>query len=210
MTKNGRLISLSGIDGSGKSTQVAFIKKYFKEKSKSILVTEEMFGYFTVKPIIKYLRSATNSPSGGPVARNKKVLPKMWCIVAFFDIWIAYIFSIRKKLKKYDYIVADRYYTDIWANLLYYGYLPQWAFAPFIKLLPRPDIALIMKVKPLSVLSREDDFTADYYEDQAKIYSHLNDIFLHNPMTKDMTFTIDANKKPKIVFKQIKNILDEN
>jgi thymidylate kinase len=192
----GVLISLSGIDGAGKSTQVELLLKYFRSNSKKIIATEFMFGYFILNPLIRVLRSVTGSPSGGPVKRNSSNLAKLWFVPAFIDIWLGYFFRTRPLLSKYDFIIADRFYTDIWANLSYYGYQPSWAFELLIKLLPTPDIAFMLSVDPATVRKREDDFPDDYYKEQAKIYKHLAE--------KVNIHVVDANQDPKAVFNQIK------
>lgn len=195
----GYLISISGYDGVGKSTQVNLLSKYLNSKGKKVIVTEEMFGYFLLKPLIKMLRGATGSPSGGPVSKNESFSLKLWFIPAFIDIWIMHILRILPMLNKYDFIIADRYYTDIWANLLYYGYLPNWAFI-LVKLLPKPDMAIMFWVKPEIVLNREREFLPTYYKSQAKIYKRLADqVNFH---------IVDASKDPNSVFKKIKTLLD--
>src|SRR3989344_4882802 len=103
----GILISFSGIDGAGKSTQIDLLSKYFKKRGKTVFKTEEMFGYFLLKPIIKILRLSNGSPKGGPVTRNKKYLPKLWFIPAFIDIWIGYLFKFKFLSAEYDVVIAD-------------------------------------------------------------------------------------------------------
>lgn len=197
--KKGYLISFSGFDGVGKSTQINLLSKYLKSKGKKVYVTETMFGYFLLKPVIKILRPATGSLSLGPVKRNKNFLAKLWFIPAFIDIWISYIFKISPMLNKYDYVIADRFYTDIWANLLYYGYIPDSAFKVFIKLLPRPDIAIMLSVDPKLVLKRESEFPPAYYQEQAIIYQQLSH--------QINFYQVNAGQDPKIVFLKIKNLL---
>ena len=152
-----KIISFSGIDGAGKSTQVELLAKYLKSKHKKVIVTQELFGYFLLKPLIKLLRDATKSPSKGPVKKNKSGIIKVWFIFAFIDIWIGYIFRVKPMLEKYDFILADRSYVDIWANLLYYGYLPDFAFKNLIKLLPKTDTAFMLVISAEKAKQRSDD-----------------------------------------------------
>lgn len=197
----GVLVSFSGIDGAGKSTQVRLISEFLKSKGYKVRTTEEMFGYFLLKPLIKVLRSATGSPSGGPVKRNSNTLAKLWFIPAYIDIWLSYIFRIRPMVSNFDYVIADRFYTDIWANLLYYGYLPQWGFNFFINLLPQPNKAFVFLVDPATVIKREKDFPVTYYQEQSQIYKILT--------KKVECFVIDANKPPVFVSASIERILNE-
>lgn len=194
MIKKGKIISLSGIDGAGKSTQVKLLSQYLKKNKIKFIATERMFTYYLLKPVVKLLRKSTGSPSGGPVKRNKNILPKFWFILAFFDIWIGYIFDIIPLIYKYDVVVADRFYVDIWANLLYYGYLPKWGFG-LVKFLPRADTQFLFEVRPGTVRKREDDFPLSYYEEQSKIYKELSGLANF--------YILDANSSPKKVSSDI-------
>lgn len=196
--QRGLLISLTGFDGAGKSTQARLLGDYFKNKGLRVWATEEMFSYFVLRPLIGSLRTATGSPVLGPVKRNKNPFLKLWLIPAFIDIWLGYIFKILPMLLRYDFVIADRFYTDIWANLAYYGYLPNWAFKVFLKFLPKADKAFILSVNPNIVQEREREFPPDYYEEQATIYKKL-------PMYVNF-YIIDASKGPKTVFAEIKKL----
>lgn len=194
-SKRGFLISLTGFDGVGKSTQVGLLQKYLKKRRKTVKTTEAMFSYFLLKPVVKVLRDATGSLPGGPVKRNRSLSPKLWFILAFIDIWIGFLFKILPLKRKYDFIIADRFYTDIWANLAYYGYLPNWAFSRFVRLLPKSDMAFILVAKPEVVLKREREFHPSYYKEQEKIYLQL---------AKEIDFNfVDAGQDPKSVSEEI-------
>jgi thymidylate kinase len=196
--KENTLISFSGIDGAGKTTQIKLLSEFLNKNNKKVLVTEKMFGYFLLKPLISSLRSVTKSPSLGPVTRNKNPLLKLWFIPAFFDIWVSYLINIKPKLKDYDYIIADRFYTDIWANLLYYGYLPKWAFI-LIKFLPKTDYAIVLYANPNNILKREREFESSYYFEQEKIYKLIPKYI--------NVYSVDANGLPGKVSESIKSHL---
>lgn len=195
----GVLISFSGIDGAGKSTQIKLLAAYLKARGKRVYSTEEMFGYFLLAPLVRLGRAISGSPSTGPVKRNKSFLGQLWFMPAFFDIWLGYNFKVRPRLAKYDFVLADRFYTDLWANLLYYGYLPIWAFG-LIKLLPKADRVLLLSLKPEIGRARADEFPLGYFYEQARIYRELAD---HIDFS-----TIDANRSAKEVFEEVKEILN--
>lgn len=197
----GSLISFSGFDGTGKTTQVKLLSGYLRKGGKRVKTTEEMFGYFLLKPIVGVLRKTTGSPMDGPVKRNKSLLLKLWFIPAFMDIWLMFLFKIKPMLSRYDVVIADRFYTDIWANLLYYGYLPKWAFSTFVKLLPKSDIPIMLSVEPEIVQKREREFPPAYYNKQAKIYGSLED---------NINFRkVDAVEDKQKVFSMIKEVVNE-
>ena len=195
----GVLISFSGTDSAGKSTQARLLSDYLRKEGKKVLITEAMFGYFLLYPLVRVLRAATGIPSGGAVKRNKNILSKLWFIPAFIDIWIKHIFVIRPMLIKYDFVLADRYYTDIWVTLLYYGYLPEWAFELFVRLLPKPHLAFLLKASSDIVQEREKEFPVRYFQEQKLLYSLLLKII-------KMT-SINADPNAQKVLGQIKKVL---
>lgn len=196
----GIIISLSGFDGLGKSTQVNLLSKYLKDQGKKVLVTEMMFSYFLLKPFIKFFRSTTGSLPSGPVRRNSNVFLKLWFIPAFLDIWMMYLFKVIPLKGKYDVILADRFYPDIWANLLYYGYITEWAFKFFVKFLPKANVAFMLSAKESVVIKREQEFPLAYYSNQAKIYKEMSTLVKY--------IIIDADQSPASVALAIKKALN--
>jgi len=197
----GIIISLSGVDNAGKSTQCRLLKKHFEFEKKQVKVTEFAFGYFLLKPFIRYLRKSTGSPKLGPVKKNNNILPKLWFIPAFIDIWIGYLFHLRKMKRKYDVVLCDRFYSDIWANLLYYGYIPIIIYGTTLRLLPKADISIVLMVDSQVGHGRiNDEFPLSYYKIQTKIYRDLAE--------KIKSIKIKSNNNSKKVFKRILNHLN--
>ena len=141
-----------------KSTQIKLLSNYLINCGKKSMLANRCLRIFLLKPLMGVLRSATGSSSSGPVKRNKNPFFKLWFIFAFIDIWIAYIFKIRPIIVNNNFVIADRFYTDIWANLFYYGYCPAWAFKVFVKLLPKSDIPLMMSAEPKLFLNANRNF----------------------------------------------------
>ncbi len=197
----GLIISLSGVNGVGKTTQVETIVSELKKRNKKIIVTRIMFQYFFLNPIIQFLKPASSNSTGKITHRNTRMLPKLWFVCAFLDIWLGYLIKVLPMLKKYDYVVADRNYADMWVSLLYYGFLPNWAFIPSLKLLPRASVSILFLADPAVIEKRESGFSHNYYKEQTRIYQLLKEI--------PNTILIDANLHKKDVTRKIIRILDK-
>ncbi len=190
----GKLVTLSGIDGVGKSTQVMLLTDYLQSHGQSVNAGESMFSYHLFRPIIQIIKSITDQPLHGALKVNHSLLSKLWFIPAFVDIWFSYLFLVRPQLSRFDYIIADRFYTDMWANMLYYGYLPKWGFS-LIRLLPRANLSLLLLADPATILTREQEFPPHYYHAQHEIYSRLGRLVPYR--------VIDANGTPSHTHDQI-------
>ena len=190
----GQLIAISGIDGVGKSTQIKLLTTALEKQGKTVHTGESMFTYHMFMPLVQLSRKATGLPQKSPVHINTKLLPKLWFILAFIDIWTSYLFIIKPLLNRFDIVIADRFYSDMWANMLYYGYLPVWAFG-IVRLLPKADIALLLLADPKNILTREQEFPDQYYYDQYTIYTRLGKLLNLQ--------LIDANPPPHQVHEHI-------
>ena len=120
INNNYNLIVLSGIDSSGKTTQIKKIKKYLLEKNKKVIVIWSRGGYTPIFNAIKLLlrKIIPNSiPEPGESKQRNKTFSKkwvrsIWINMALFDMILLYIFYFRI-LKIFNYnIIADRYLWD--------------------------------------------------------------------------------------------------
>ena len=67
---SGKFISIEGIEGAGKSTQLTFIKNYLAEQGKTVVVTREPGG----TELGEQIRTLLLSPSDTPMSVNTELL----------------------------------------------------------------------------------------------------------------------------------------
>ncbi|MEK6852306.1 MAG: dTMP kinase [Nanoarchaeota archaeon] len=136
MKKRGFFIVLDGIDGSGKSTQIKLIAKYFREGGKQVTVTHEPWkGKYG-----RLIDRLVNSEEG------KKLTANDWLELFTKDRLEHVEKEIIPSLNRGKVILSDRYY---YSTLGYQLKKEEWN-AYTISINMRPDLAIIIDV-PVSV-----------------------------------------------------------
>jgi thymidylate kinase len=117
---NNKLISLSGIDGAGKSTQILLIQNYYDNQKQPFinLWTRggntpgiEMLKFIARKIAGKKLPSSGHSIKRDQMFKNK-LIQKLWLTFAIIDLCRIYALNIRWNLLIGKAVICDRYLRD--------------------------------------------------------------------------------------------------
>ena len=152
------LVSISGIDSAGKSTQIMKTKDSFLNSHKKVVVIWSRGGYTflfnSIKIILRKLFPNRLPPSGNSIKRDKAFtkiwVQKVWINLAIFDLILLYGIYFRLKKKTGYIIIADRYLWDTFIDFslrfkkIHFENFFLWKFLKFIS--PIPDYSFIITI----------------------------------------------------------------
>jgi thymidylate kinase len=185
MTRNQKpvLISFSGIDGAGKSTQIGRLRKRLEDSGAKVL----MLAFWDNVVFLPRFRAGVShrvlggeigvgSP-GKPVRRNDKNERRWYLSLARCALYLSDVINLRRvvaraKLSDADIIIFDRYIYDQLANAP-----TNWlgrAYVRFLlKLAPKPAIGYLLDADPEAALKRKPEYPLDFLRRYRKAYFDL-------------------------------------
>ena len=181
------LISFSGIDGAGKSTQIEKLRSYLVEAG--VAVRELTFWDNVVMfPGLRSGFSRVVLQSDGsvgtpdrPANRNDKNAQSLPLLLGRAVLYIFDVMNLRNIVAKATsqdggVVIFDRYIYDQLAAMPMDSWLARSYARLLLKLSPRPDISYVLDAVPEEARARKPEYPVDFMHRQRKSYMRLRQI----------------------------------
>lgn len=178
------IVSFSGIDGAGKSTQIERLHNRLRESGLSV----QRLAFWDNVVFLPQIRARVShkvlrgelgvGAPGQPVRRNDKNARKWYLTLARSPFYFLDVLSLRRQVAQArrsnaDVVIFDRYIFDQLANVsgnlmgrLYTRLLLTFA--------PRPDLAYLLDADPEAALARKPEYPLDFLYEYRRAYFRVS------------------------------------
>jgi thymidylate kinase len=178
------IVSFSGIDGAGKSTQIAEFEAWLHQSG---LRTQRLTFWDDIVVLSKFREVASLKAFRGdrgvgspqhPVNRRDKNVTAWPVTVMRFGLYLADAAHLRWRVRAArrsdaDVVIFDRYIYDELANLP----LQRWLAIVFARLIlkfaPKPDIAFVIDADPVAAHARKPEYPLEFVRRNRDAYLAL-------------------------------------
>jgi thymidylate kinase len=204
-----RLLTISGLDGSGKSTQVELLKKYLESQGGKVFyfhaitfslankIAEFKSKYCLICKLTGKCKVKNQKQEKISVIQANALQILLRKIFLYIDLIRFKKLTAKLERENFDYILSDRYFYDSLINIEYLSKKEINYNYPIVK----PDISVYLQANPELIMSRDrkPEQGLQYLKDKNVIYDKYASIF-------EMKI-VNGNKSVDDIHREIKTLL---
>lgn len=180
-------VSFSGIDGAGKSTQIANLTEHLEAAGLKVGLVTFWDDVATLKAFRESVghkvfqgEKGVGSPEA-PIARRDKNVRSPLVSICRLGFYLFDALSLRSKMHAVqssaaDVIIFDRFLYDEFANLSLQNPVIRLYIRGLMKLIRRPQVSFFLDADPVEARARKPEYPLDFIHSNRKAYLALSRI----------------------------------
>ncbi|MGA9979496.1 MAG: dTMP kinase [Candidatus Sulfotelmatobacter sp.] len=186
-TRAPTLVSFSGIDGAGKSTQIEALQGRLNEAGLRVLLItfwNDVARLTRLREVSGHTLFQGDKGVGTPdrpVNRQDKNVQSWYMTPLRFCLYFVDALSLRRVVAKRlradaDVVIFDRYVYDELANLSLHNPITRAYVRLLLRLVPQPDISYLLDADPVQARARKPEYPLDFLHSSRASYLALSEL----------------------------------